>query len=171
MSINQKSLRTCTRLWGYDMEVILFFIGGTMYYLIEVLWRGYSHWTMFILGGICFVIMGLLNEYKFKWNDSLIKQSIISACIITVFEFFTGCIVNLWLGWNVWDYSELPCNLFGQICLYYFMLWIPLSMFGIILDDWIRYILYIALHRYFQNMQKREKPHYHMIQKGGKTCA
>ena len=142
------------------MEVILFLIGGGIYYLLEVLWRGYSHWTMFILGGLCFVIMGLLNEYKFSWNDSLIKQSIISACIITVFEFFTGCIVNLWLGWEVWDYSELPCNLFGQICLYYFMLWIPLSMFGIILDDWIRYILYIALHRYFQNMQKREKPHY-----------
>lgn len=159
------------RLWGYNMEFILFLIGGGIYYLLEVLWRGYSHWTMFILGGLCFVIMGLLNEYKFSWNDSLIKQSIISACIITVFEFFTGCIVNLWLGWEVWDYSELPCNLFGQICLYYFMLWIPLSMFGIILDDWIRYILYIALHRYFQNMQKREKPHYHMIQKGGKTCA
>ena len=87
------------------MEAFLFLIGGALYYLIEVLWRGYSHWTMFILGGICFVIMGLLNEYKFKWNDSLIKQSIISACIITVFEFFTGCIVNLWLGWNVWDYS------------------------------------------------------------------
>ena len=142
------------------MEVILFLIGGGIYYLLEVLWRGYSHWTMFILGGLCFVIMGLLNEYKFSWNDSLIKQSIISACIITVFEFFTGCIVNLWLGWEVWDYSELPCNLFGQICLYYFMLWIPLSMFGIILDDWIRYILYIELHGYFPNMQKRERPHY-----------
>ena len=153
------------------MEVILFLIGGGIYYLLEVLWRGYSHWTMFILGGICFVIMGLLNEYKFMWSDSLIKQSIISACIITVFEFFTGCIVNLWLGWNVWDYSELPCNLMGQICLYFFFVWILLSMFGIILDDWIRYILYIALHRFFPFMKKREKPHYHMMQNGGKTCA
>ena len=142
------------------MEVILFFIGGAMYYLIEVLWRGYSHWTMFILGGICFVIMGLLNEYKFKWNDSLIKQSIISACIITVFEFITGCIVNLWLGWHVWDYSELPCNLLGQVCLYYFLLWIPLSMIGIILDDWIRYILYLIFHGYFPFMEERERPHY-----------
>ena len=144
------------------MELVLFLIGGALYYLIEVLWRGYSHWTMFILGGICFVIMGLLNEYKFKWNDSLIKQSIISACIITVFEFFTGCIVNLWLGWNVWDYSDLPCNFLGQICLYFFILWIYLSMIGIVLDDWIRYLLYITLHRYFPNMQKREKPHYSM---------
>lgn len=144
------------------MELVLFLIGGVLYYLIEVLWRGYSHWTMFILGGICFVIMGLLNEYKFKWNDSLIKQSIISACIITVFEFITGCIVNLWLGLHVWDYSELPCNILGQVCLYFFFVWILLSMFGIILDDWIRYLLYISLHRYFPNMQKREKPHYSM---------
>ena len=142
------------------MEVILCLIGGGIYYLLEVLWRGYSHWTMFILGGICFVIMGLLNEYKFKWNDSLIKQSIFSAFIITVFEFITGCIVNLWLGWHVWDYSELPCNLMGQICLYFFFVWILLSMFCIVLDDWIRYILYIELHGYFPNMQKRERPHY-----------
>ena len=153
------------------MEVILFLIGGGIYYLLEVLWRGYSHWTMFILGGICFVIMGLLNEYKFNWNDSLIKQSIISACIITVFEFITGCIVNLWLGWNVWDYSELPCNLMGQICLYFFFVWILLSMFGIILDDWIRYILYLIFHGYFPFMEERERPHYHMMQNGGKTCA
>lgn len=142
------------------MEVILFLIGGGIYYLLEVLWRGYSHWTMFILGGVCFVIMGLLNEYKFRWNDSLIKQSIISACIITVFEFFTGCIVNIWLGWAVWDYSELPFNLLGQICLYYYLLWIPLSMVGIILDDWIRYLAYKLLHNFLPNMEKREKPHY-----------
>ena len=144
------------------MEFILFLIGGGIYYLLEVLWRGYSHWTMFILGGACFVIMGLLNEYKFSWNDSLIKQSIISAFIITIFEFLVGCVVNLWLGWHVWDYSELPCNVLGQICLYMSFAWIYISMFGIILDDWIRYILYIALHRYFPNMQKREKPHYSM---------
>ena len=141
------------------MEAFLFLIGGVLYYLIEVLWRGYSHWSMFILGGICFVIMGLLNEYKFSWKDSLLKQSIISACIITVFEFFTGCIVNLWFGWHVWDYSELPCNLLGQICLYFFFVWILLSMVGIILDDWIRYYLYVVFGRCFP-MERREKPHY-----------
>ena len=52
------------------MEAFLFLIGGALYYVIEILWRGYSHWSMFILGGICFVIMGLLNEYKFRWKDS-----------------------------------------------------------------------------------------------------
>lgn len=91
------------------------------------------------------------------------KQSFISAVIITIFEFITGCIVNLWLGWAVWDYSDLPFNLLGQICLYYFLLWIPLSAVGIVLDDWIRYGLYLALHRYFPRMQKREKPHYRIF--------
>lgn len=145
------------------MEAFLFFIGGKLYTLIEILWRGFTHWTMFILGGGCFVIMGLLNEYRFSWKDSLLKQSLISAVIITIFEFITGCIVNLWLGWAVWDYSNLPFNLLGQICLYYFLLWIPLSTVGIVLDDWIRYGLYLALHRYFPRMQKREKPHYRLI--------
>ncbi len=145
------------------METILFFIGGKLYTLIEILWRGFTHWTMFILGGGCFVIMGLLNEYRFSWKDSLLKQSFISAVIITIFEFITGCIVNLWLRWAVWDYSDLPFNLLGQICLYYFLLWIPLSAVGIVLDDWIRYGLYLALHRYFPRMQKREKPHYRIF--------
>ena len=142
------------------MESVLFLIGGRLYTWIEILWRGFSHWTMFILGGLCFVIMGLLNEYKFKWRDSLIIQSIVSAVIITIFEFVTGCIVNIWLGWAIWDYSELPFNICGQICLPYFLLWIPLSMIGIVLDDWIRYLAYILLHDYFPKMQKREKPHY-----------
>ena len=145
------------------MEAILYLIGGRVYTWIEILWRGFTHWTMFHLGGACFVIMGLLNEYKYTWKTSLFKQSVISAIVITVFEFFTGCIVNLWLGWNVWDYSGLPFNLLGQICLYYFFLWIPLSAVGIVLDDWIRYLLYIILHRYFPRMQKRERPHYKLF--------
>ncbi|MCM1124513.1 MAG: hypothetical protein NC416_18210 [Eubacterium sp.] len=147
------------------MEFVLFLIGGGLYTWIETLWRGYSHWTMFLLGGLCFVIMGLLNEYKIPWHWCLLRQSIVSAVIITVFEFVTGCIVNLRLGWNIWDYSGLPFNLYGQICLYYFLLWIPLSMFGIILDDWIRYWIYIFLKKWspWQSVKIREHPHYHLI--------
>lgn len=145
------------------METFLFLIGGTIYYIIEIMWRGYSHWSMFILGGICFVIMGLLNEYEFKWQGSLIKQSIISALIITAFEFITGCIVNLWLGWHIWDYSELPCNILGQVCLYFFFVWIALSIIGIMLDDWIRYGVYLAMHNIIQEIQKREKPRYRLF--------
>ena len=145
------------------MEAVLFLIGGRLYTWIEILWRGRTHWTMFILGGLCFVIMGLLNEYTFPWHWCLFRQSLVSACIITTFEFLTGCVVNIWLKWQVWDYSNLPFNLLGQICLYYFLLWIPLSAMGIVIDDWIRYLAYIALHRFFPKMQKRERPRYRLV--------
>lgn len=147
------------------MELLLFLIGGRLYTWIELLWRGHTHWTMFILGGLCFVIMGLLNEHIFPWSLPLLWQSVISAIIITVFEFVTGCIVNLWLGWNVWNYSDIPFNLLGQICLPFFFLWIGLSVFGIIADDWIRYWIYLFVSKYFPRirMEERQKPSYKIL--------
>lgn len=113
-------------------------IGGLIYISLELAWRGRSHWTMFILGGICFVALGLINEV-FPWDMPLWKQIVIGACLITALEFMTGCIVNLCLGWGVWDYSGLPGNVLGQICPQYCLLWLPVSLAGIVLDDWLRF--------------------------------
>lgn len=145
------------------MEVFMFLIGGRLYTWLELLFRGRTHWSMFLLGGACFVIMGLLNEYVIPWHWCLLRQAVVSACIITVFEFLTGCIVNLWLGWNVWDYSGLSFNLLGQVCLQFSGLWVLLSILGIIFDDWIRYFVYLWFHEYFPAMQKRNRPHYNLI--------
>lgn len=145
------------------MEFILGLIGGRLYTWIELLWRGWTHWTMFLLGGGCFVVLGLLNEYKIPWHWCLLRQAVVGACIVTGFEFLTGCIVNLWLGWGVWDYSDLPFNICGQVCLYYFLLWIPLSAVAIILDDWIRYLIYIALRGWFPWMRQRQRPRYKFV--------
>ena len=116
----------------------LFFIGATIYVVIEKLYRGYSHWTMFLLGGICFIALGLINEV-IPWDMPLLLQMFIGGAIITVLELITGCVVNLWLGWNVWDYSELPFNLWGQISLFSSIVWVGLSLVGIVLDDFIRW--------------------------------
>lgn len=112
--------------------------GGLLYVVLELIWRGRSHWTMFLLGGICFMALGLINEIL-PWSLALWKQMLIGVAIITVLEFLTGCIVNLWLGWNIWDYSHLPGNILGQICPQYCLLWLPVSLAGIVLDDWLRY--------------------------------
>ena len=129
----------------------LFFVGATIYVIIEKLYRGYSHWTMFLLGGICFIALGLINEVL-PWDMPLLLQMFIGGMIITVLELITGCIVNLWLGWNVWDYSELPFNLWGQISLFSSIVWVGLSLVGIVLDDFIRW-------KWFDE----EKPHYKWI--------
>lgn len=132
----------------HQKEFILGIIGGFIYVCLELLWRGRSHWTMFVLGAVCFVILGCINEL-ITWSMPIWKQAAIGTAIITVLEFVTGCVVNLWLGWNVWDYSNTFMNLFGQICLPYIILWIPVSIFGIVLDDYLRYWLF-----------NEEKPHY-----------
>ena len=137
------------KLKQYHKEIALGFIGGFIYIGIELLWRGYSHWTMFVLGGLCFILIGCINEI-IPWNMPLWKQVAIGTAIITSLEFVTGFIFNLWLGWNVWDYSDVPFNILGQICLPYMLLWIPISLAGIILDDYLRYWMF-----------KGEKPLYY----------
>lgn len=129
----------------------LFLAGGFAYGGIENLFRGYSHISMCIAGGICFIIIGLLNEI-YSWDMSLVSQMVISSLIITFVELTTGIIVNLWLKLNVWDYSALPYNFMGQICLLYTNIWFLLSVFGILMDDYLRYF-----------MLKEEKPHYRIF--------
>ncbi len=77
--------------------LLLFVTGGLLYNIIEILLRGWSHWTMFILGGVCFICLGLINELL-PWTLPLWKQMLLGAAIITYFELITGCIVNIWLG-------------------------------------------------------------------------
>lgn len=123
---------------NFVKSILLFFVGGLLYYLIEVVWRGYSHWTMYCLGGLCFVCIGLINEIL-PWEMPLWKQGIIGALLITVLEYAVGCIVNIGFGWNVWDYSDVPFNIQGQICLPFTLLWFVVSLAAIIMDDYIRY--------------------------------
>lgn len=135
----------------YLKYLILDGIGGLLYIGLELAWRGYSHWTMFILGGICFVLIGAVNEV-IPWCMQLWKQIFIGVLIITGSEFLVGCIVNLWLGWNVWDYSGLPGNILGQICILYILLWLPVALVAIVLDDWLRYWMF-----------REERPYYCLI--------
>ena len=116
------------------------------------------------------MVVGLLNEHYYKWNQSLLFQSVVGAVIITAMEFITGCVVNIWLEWNVWDYKNLPFNLMGQICLYFFLLWIPIAMLCIVLDDWIRYLFYLVLKRFLPEMQIRQRPRYYLWGKEGYRC-
>lgn len=135
--------------------IVLALVGGSAYVLLELLWRGWSHWTMFLLGGYLFVQLGSLNEVL-TWEMSLIEQAVIGACVVTATELEVGLILNCWWGLGVWDYSDMPCNLWGQICLPYAVLWAPVSLAAIVLDDWLRWWLF-----------GEEKPHYHLMRQGG----
>lgn len=105
--------------------ICAFFVGGSAYYALEMLWRGHSHITMWFCGAVC-----LLGIYFIEWcrrDGHILKRALYSALFITAVEFAFGCIFNLWLKLNVWDYSDLPLNLFGQICLPFTCIWYLLS--------------------------------------------
>ena len=122
-------------------HAVLALCGGCAYFLIEMAWRGHSHWTMAVLGGVCFVLIGDINEF-IPWNMPLILQGAIGSGIVTVLELVSGIILNLWLGLGIWDYSNMPFNLLGQICLPFTLLWVALSIVAVVLDDWLRYWLF-----------------------------
>ena len=130
---------------------ILLIIGGIAYCGIEMLWRGHTHWTMFIVGGICFIFCGSVNEI-FDWEVPLWKQMLICTIGITMIELFSGIIINIILKFNVWDYSDLPFNILGQVSLVYSIAWFGLSLIAIVVDDWLRYWIF-----------KEEKPHYKLF--------
>ena len=118
-------------------QLILFALGGVLYLIIELLWRGGTHWSMFILGGVCFSLIGLINEHS-RGKIPLLLQMTISAVIITLLEFVAGYILNIRMGLGVWDYSHLRYNIMGQISLRYTVLWFFLSLACIFCDDWVR---------------------------------
>ncbi len=122
-------------------QIFLYIIGGLIYLLIEILFRGHTHWTMFIIGGLCFTLIGLLNECP-NLRLSLIYQGILGSVIITTIELISGIIINIILKWNVWDYSNQPLNLLGQICLPFSLAWIFLAIIAVFVDDILRYIIF-----------------------------
>lgn len=115
---------------------ILFSVGGLLYMLLEIWYSNSTHWSMGILGGLCFILIGLIDSY---YDLPLYKQMLLSAVAITSLEFITGAILNLGFHLDIWDYSQFPLNILGQVCLPFSILWFFLSLPAILLDDWIRH--------------------------------
>lgn len=104
----------------------LFLLGGSGYVLLEKLWRGHSHWTMFLLGGGCFHLIGAVDarcRRKRLW-----QRCALCALAVTAAEFLCGCVVNLLFKMNVWDYRRHRFHLLGQVCPLYSCLWGVLSL-------------------------------------------
>lgn len=115
---------------------MLFFIGAFGYGLLEILWRGYTHPSMSLAGGISLCLLALIQR-KLK-PLRFIYRCIVSGLAITAIELLFGYIFNLILGFDVWDYSLLPFNFLGQISLLYFVIWCFISAPMLILTDLLR---------------------------------
>jgi len=116
------------RFWKFSF---LFYLGGMCYTGLELLWRGFTHWSMFLLGGLCFVLVGKLKRLRSGLPLPLILTE--AALLITLLELGCGLLVNR--TYRVWDYRHLPMNFLGQICLPFTLLWIPVSLLAMLLYE------------------------------------
>ena len=103
----------------------IYVFGAIGYGSLETLWRGYTHWTMIVTGGFCCCLIHLIAT---RMREALWKKWILCMAVVTTVEFVVGCMVNIRLGWNVWDYSGLLFNLMGQICPLFSFFWFLLSI-------------------------------------------
>lgn len=114
-------------------NAVFFTVGGAGYGAIEILWRGYTHWSMVIAGGICFMIFSRIAK-KYK-RHSLAFKAVLCALSVTLVEGIFGIIFNIILKKNVWDYSYMPLNIMGQVCPFFTLLWGILGFLFIPLAD------------------------------------
>ncbi len=107
----------------------LFLIGGLSYGVIELLWRRYTHWSMILTGGVCFIM--LYRIFKYVRDCTMMLKCCIGSIVITLTEFFAGFLFNHCLKMKIWDYSDRRLNFCGQVCVLYSFLWglltIPVS--------------------------------------------
>lgn len=121
------------RLPNLALHCVFGIIAGCIYLLIELAWRGYTHWTMLPLAAVIFVCAGVLDERENP--PPFWAQVIIGTAIATALELAAGIILNVWLGLGVWDYSHLPGNLWGQICPQFTLAWAALMIVSIKLEN------------------------------------
>ena len=110
---------------------LLFAVGGCSYMGLELLWRGWSHGSMFLAGGSCFLLLGKLNRTRPR--IPFLARAAVGAGIITLVEYTAGLLVNR--NYTVWDYRNVPMNIHGQICLPFCLLWMPIGIFAMWLYD------------------------------------
>lgn len=122
--------------------LLMWTVLGAVYVTLETIWRGSSHPAMLVVGGLCGVLVGAANQIPAFYQMKMIGQSFLGAGIVLVVEFFSGCILNLWLGLGIWDYTGQPCNVWGQVCLLYGFIWLLIMPFAIWLEDTARWLMW-----------------------------
>ena len=105
--------------------LMCFAVGAVAYGMIEVAFRGYTHWTMILTGGTVLVLLNLISKTE---GLNALLMCFLGMIVITSLEFAVGMAVNVGFGWSVWDYSDKPLNLFGQICPQFCLGWFFLSI-------------------------------------------
>ena len=132
-------------------HIFRWFCGGVVFCALQLLLTGNCHWTDLAVFSLLCIPLDAVNE-RMPWTFPLWLQAVLGGIVLIVSQLAAGLVFNVWLGLGLWDYTPLFGNFLGQICPQYMILWLPVSLAGIVLDDWIRYRAF-----------GEERPHYRLI--------
>lgn len=139
------------------LSVLLCTWGATIYFFLEVGYKSLTghperiSWTMLALAVVLCVPVERCGA-ELPWTCALWLQALACAGLVTAVEFVAGLVLNVWLGLGIWDYSDLPFNFMGQICLQFFFVWWGLCFVFIPVFDWLRWAV-----------EGGERPHYTIV--------
>lgn len=137
------------------LSLLLWTFGGTLYFFCEVIFKTLAghpeniSWTMLLLALVLCIPLERFGS-ELPWKMPLYIQAFVCAAVITLLEFIVGIFLNIILQLNVWDYSNLPGNILGQICPQFSFIWFLFSNAAIVIFDYMRYYL-----------TGGDKPHYY----------
>lgn len=119
----------------------MFLVGYCVYIAIEVTIRSYSYPLMGVVAGIAVILLDKINDY-ISWDIDLLIQASIGSAFITSMEFIIGNMALRGIVPQMWDYSGLPFNYRGIICLPFSLIWILMSCIAIFVADAINYYIF-----------------------------
>lgn len=129
----------------------IFIISGLIYIILELLWRGHTHWTMFLCAGLCGLVMANINNNLLEFDTDFLEQVFCSALCCTTFEFLFGIIFNG--DFSIWDYRGLWGTIHAlgdQVNILFFGIWIIISFFSLPFLDWLQWKLGLAEKPYYR---------------------
>lgn len=119
-------------------KIVLFLVGYCAYIAIEVSYRGWSGIVSGVMGGVAFVLIDAIND-EISWDVDLLIQGIMGSAIITFFELTVGELIKINGLLPMWNYSNMPLNFDGVVCLPFSLVWIIISVIAIFVADAINY--------------------------------
>lgn len=122
--------------------LILWLLLGVAYSQLELFFRGFTYVQMTFIGGLCGALIGLLDAHPAYYNRTMFQQCVLGTLIVLLIEYISGYLFNIKLGMDIWDYTCLPCNLRGQICLPTAVIWFFICPLAVWLDDYLRFRLF-----------------------------
>lgn len=123
-------------------NILLFLVSYCAYIAIEVTFRGVSYPLMGICAGLAVIIIDKINDY-ISWDIDIILQGVIGSIVITIFELIIGEIsLRTELLPIMWNYSNVSLNFDGVVCVLFSLIWVGLSIIGILIADAINYYIF-----------------------------